>query len=122
MTDVILVIVEDPSLLARLGEALAGDDTVAVLASGPADALHRLAGGMVPDAVVIDLDMTDGLVTLARVECATDDLLPVVALSSRPRRLLAAGIADGVVMKPFEVGRLRASVQRACARERRGAM
>lgn len=122
MPDVILVIDDDPSLLARLGEALAWDGTVAVLACGSADALRRLAGGMVPDAVVIDLDMRDGLVTLARVECATDDLLPVVALSARPRRLLEAGIADAVLMKPFEVGRLRSCVQRACAREQRGAL
>jgi CheY-like chemotaxis protein len=117
MAEIVLVIDDDPLLLATLGEALSTEETAPVLATA-ADALRRLQGGMSPDVIVMDLDMRDGVAVLAELECAMADLIPVVALSSRPRRLLAAGIADAVVMKPFEVGQLRRCVHQACEQSR----
>ena len=119
MEEVVLVIDDDPLLLATLGAALSTDQLTPVLASG-GDALRRMERGMTPDVIVIDLDIRDGYELLARLECAMEEIVPVVALSSRPRRLLEAGIADAVVMKPFEVGQLRARVHRVCE-EPRGA-
>ena len=117
MEEVILVIEDDPLLLATLGAALSTEYTAPVLATG-ADALQKMQLGMTPDVIVIDLDMRDGCALLAQLECAMEDLAPVVALSSAPRRLLEAGIADAVVMKPFEVGELCRCVHRACERPR----
>ena len=110
----ILVVDDDPFLLATLGEALRMDGTHAVLASDALEALRCLETGDAPDAIVIDLDMRDGPLVLARLEAVAENDLPVVALSSSPGRLLEAGAADVVVTKPFEVGQLRECVQRAC--------
>lgn len=120
MAEVVLVIDDDPLLLATLGEALTTEDLTPVVATG-ADALQKMRGGMMPDVLVIDLDMRDGCTLLAQLECAMEDLVPVVVLSSEPRRLLEAGIADAVVVKPFEVGLLRRCVHRACE-QLRGAL
>jgi len=117
MAEIILVIDDNPLLLATLGEALTTDHTTPVLARTGADALQKMQRGMAPDAVVIDLDMRDGFVVLAQLECAIDDV-PVIALSSKPGRLLEAGIADAVLMKPFDVGRLRSCVDRTCEQPR----
>jgi CheY-like chemotaxis protein len=78
-----------------LGEALSTEETAPVLATA-AEALSKLRDGMSPDVVVMDLDVRDGAAVLAEAQCAMADLIPVVALSSNPRRLLAAGIADAV--------------------------
>lgn len=118
MPDLILLIDDDAVRLATLRDCLTTDDMTPVIARGVPDALWELEHGMKPDAIVIDLDMHDGFVALARIECATEDLVPVVALSKRPRRLIEAGIADAVVMKPFEIGHLRSSVGRARERHR----
>jgi DNA-binding response OmpR family regulator len=117
MAQIVLVIDDDPGLLATLGEALSTEATAPVLATA-VEALRKLRAGMRPDIVVVDLDVEDGDAVLAEVECAVADLIPVVALSSKPRRLLQAGIADAVVMKPFDVGQLRRCVQRACEQSR----
>ncbi|HEX9399705.1 MAG TPA: response regulator [Anaeromyxobacter sp.] len=117
MQAVVLVIDDDPSLLATLGEALTTDDTAPILATA-ADALREIKRGMVPDAIVIDLDIPDGCAVLAELERAMPDLVPVITLSSAPRRLLEAGVADAVVMKPFEVGQLRRCVHHACEQPR----
>src|SRR5512133_666774 len=109
----VLVVHDDPLLRATIGDALRVGDIVPVLA-GADEALRRIRVGMMPDVVVIDLDMRDGSALLAELGCAIADLVPVVALSSRPRRLLAAGEADAVVMKPFEVGHLRQRISQAC--------
>jgi DNA-binding response OmpR family regulator len=118
MPDVILVIDDDPSLLSILAEALTADDMSPVLARSAADALRQCQEGTAPGALVIDLDMRDGFTVLAKIECAIEDTVPVVALSSSPRQLLNAGLADAVLMKPFEVGELRRGVQRACCAHR----
>ncbi len=118
MAEVILVVDDNPLLLATLGEALTTDQTTPVLACSGADALQEMERGMAPDAVVIDLDMRDGFVVLAQLECAMEDVVPIIALSSKPGRLLEAAIADVVLMKPFEVGQLRSCVHRACERPR----
>jgi DNA-binding response OmpR family regulator len=118
MAEIILVIDDDPLLLATLGEALSTDQTTPVLAPTGAVALQKVRRGMAPDAVVIDLDMRNGFVVLAQLECAMQDIVPIIALSSRPGRLLEAGIADAVLMKPFEVGQLRRCVDRACEQPR----
>jgi DNA-binding response OmpR family regulator len=120
MAEVILVVEEDASLRATLGAALSTEETTAVLATGAA-AVEELQRGLAPDAIVIDLDMRDGFVVLVRLEREMETLVPVVALSSHPRRLLDAGVADAVVMKPFEVGHLLTCVHRACG-EPRGAL
>jgi two-component system, OmpR family, response regulator MprA len=118
MPDVILVVDDNPLLLATLGEALSTEYTTPLLAPSGADALDQVERRTTPDAVVIDLDMRDGLLVLAQLECAMGDLVPIIAVSSNPRRLLEAGIADAVLMKPFEVGQLRRCVDRACGRPR----
>jgi len=120
MATVILVIDDDPLRLATLGEALTTDDTTSVVARTGEDALREMRRGIAPDVVVIDLDMRDGYAVLIRLECAISDTVPVIALSSEPRRLLEAGIADAVLMKPFEVGQLRSCVHRACEEPRAG--
>jgi DNA-binding response OmpR family regulator len=117
MSELALVVDDNPLLLATLGEALSADDIAPVLATAR-DAMRHLEDGMSPDVIVIDLDMRDGCAVLARLECAISDTIPVVALSSRPQRLLEAGVADAVVMKPFEVGRLCSCVHHACDRSR----
>jgi DNA-binding response OmpR family regulator len=117
MAEVILVIDDNSLLLATLGEALTTDHTTAVLACSGADALQKMQRGVAPDAVVIDLDMRDGFAVLAQLECAMEDVVPVIVLSSKPGRLLEA-IADAVLMKPFEIGQLRNCVHRACEQPR----
>ncbi|HEX9308230.1 MAG TPA: response regulator [Anaeromyxobacter sp.] len=118
MDEVILVVDDNPLLLATLGEALSTEHTTPVLARTGADALRKMERGIAPDVVVIDLDMRDGFVVLVQLECAMENVVPVIALSSSPGRLLEAGIADAVLMKPFEVGQLRSCVDRACVRPR----
>lgn len=115
MPDLILLIDDDDLRLRTLRDALTTEDMTPVVARCVPDALEELERGMKPDAIVIDLDMHDGFVALARVECAVEDVVPVVALSDKPRRLIEAGIVDAVVMKPFEIGHLRSCVSRACA-------
>ncbi len=117
MAEIILVIDDNPLMLATLGEALTTDHTIPVLAVSGADALQKVQRGIAPDAVVIDLDMREGFAVLADLECAMEEV-PVIALSSSPGRLLEAGIADAVVMKPFEVGQLRSCVDRTCEQPR----
>jgi DNA-binding response OmpR family regulator len=112
--DVVLVIDDNPLLLETLGEALREEHTLLMLARDASEAVQGIERGTMPDAIVIDLDMRDGLDALARVETVIEDVVPVIALSSKPRRLLDAGIADAVVMKPFEIGHLRTCVRRAC--------
>ncbi len=118
MPDVILVVDDDPAMLATLGEVLAADDMSPVLTRSAAEALRHCHPGAAPVALVIDLDMRDGARVLANLECTIEDTVPVVALSSKPRRLLHAGPADAVLMKPFEVHELRRHVQRACCATR----
>jgi DNA-binding response OmpR family regulator len=120
MAEVILVVEDDAALGATLEAALCTEETSALVASG-ARAVDEMRRGLAPDAIVIDLDMPDGFVVLVQLEREMETLVPVVALSSEPRRLLDAGVADEVVMKPFEVGQLRACVHRACEGPR-GAM
>jgi CheY-like chemotaxis protein len=117
MPPVVLVIDDSPLRLAMIGEALRGDDATPVLAGG-ADAMSALERGPRPDVVVIDLDLRDGLAVLAQLEAAVEGLVPVVALTSEPRRLLEAGVADAVLAKPFDLGQVRASVRRALERRR----
>jgi DNA-binding response OmpR family regulator len=119
MPDVILVVADDDSMmLATFRDALTADGSALVIARSTSEALDHCQRGALPEALVIDLDMRDGLAVLARLECAIEDTVPVVALSSKPRRLLGAGSADAVLMKPFEAGELRAYVQRACSTPR----
>jgi DNA-binding response OmpR family regulator len=119
MADILLV-ADDPSLHPTLRAALATDGMAPVLATAH-DALDLLRAGTPPDAVVVDLDALDtrtGGAVLVLLEGAMAELVPIVALSSRPRRLLEAGIADAVVLKPFEALHLRACVHRVCEQPR----
>jgi DNA-binding response OmpR family regulator len=118
MAALILVVDDNPRLLTTVGAALSTDDTEPVLALTVADALRTMQRGITPDAIVIDLDMRDGYEVLVELESEMEELVPVIALSSNPRRLIEAGVADAVVMKPFEVGQLRGSVHRACEHPR----
>lgn len=120
MSDIVLVIDDDPFVLATLRDVLGTEETEPVLATG-ADALHEMRRGLAPDVIVIDFDMREAAGILAQLDCAMEGIVPVVALSSRPRRLLEAGMADAVVMKPFEVDRLRRCVRGIC-RQPRGAL
>lgn len=117
MTETLLVVEDDPSSLAALGEALASEHRTPVLATAR-DAVRHLAIGLRPDVIVIDLDLRDGAALLACLELGIEELATVVALASSPRRLLAAGAADAVLVKPLEPGRLRACVDRACGQPR----
>lgn len=114
MPEIILLIDDDAALLAALRDALTTDSSAPVLARRASDAVQELDRGMQPDAVVIDLDMPDGLIALEQVHSATEHTVPVVALSSSPRRLLEAALADEVLLKPFEAGHLRTCITRAC--------
>jgi CheY-like chemotaxis protein len=114
MSELVLVIEDDAALSSMLSDALTTDTTVPVLARSASDAVRQLDHGLRPDAILIDLDMSDGLGALALACCATGHAVPVVALSSSPRRLVEAGTADAVLMKPIESGQLRDRIDRAC--------
>jgi len=111
----ILVVDDDRSLRDALRRALtlAGYDLV--LAEGGQDGLTKIAGE-VPDAVVLDIGMPDidGLEVCRRLRSA-GNRVPILILTARDAvadRIdgLDAG-ADDYMVKPFDVGELKARVR-----------
>jgi CheY-like chemotaxis protein len=115
MPELVLVVEDDAALTSMLSEALTTDTTLPLLTRSASDAVREIDHGLRPDAILIDLDMSDGIGALALACCAMEWAVPVIALSSSPRRLVEAGIADAVLMKPIESGQLREGIDRACA-------
>jgi CheY-like chemotaxis protein len=113
----VLIVDDNPRLLATIGEALKASHMAPRLANDGDDALEALHGGLAPDAIIIDLDMKrpPGMAVLARIQGDPDGGdLPVLALGSHPNSLLNAGRADAVLLKPFEVEQLRRRLVEIC--------
>jgi DNA-binding response OmpR family regulator len=114
----VLVIENDPTLRAAIGEALGRLDMEPFLASGLDAALEALSsGGCAPDCIVVDLDRQPwGLAALARLHAHPDaGDVPVLALGSHPHLLMSAR-ADAVMLKPLDVGALRERLVGICDR------
>jgi CheY-like chemotaxis protein len=115
--DVIMVVDDNPRFLSTALEVLTDGAHAPVLARSSAAAMAALRGGLVPDAIVLNLDMKrpSGLVVLQEVEQATAEGIPVLALSARPGRLLVAAGADQVWVKPIGPAKLRSCLAALCA-------
>ena len=111
----ILVVDDDRSLRDALRRALTLADHDVVLAEGGQDGLTKIATE-VPDAVVLDIGMPDidGLEVCRRLRSA-GNRVPVLILTARDAvadRIdgLDAG-ADDYLVKPFDVGELKARMR-----------
>jgi len=111
----ILVVDDDRSLRDALRRALTLAEYDVVLAEGGQDGLTRIATD-VPDAVVLDIGMPDidGLEVCRRLR-SSGNRVPVLILTARDAvedRIdgLDAG-ADDYLVKPFDVGELKARVR-----------
>jgi len=117
--ELVLVVDDDPLLLATLGDALRSCEMASVLAGSLEAALDALGRGVAPDAILVDLDLHEppGLTALARLQShpAAGDV-PVLALGSNPGDLLRADPAEAVLLKPFELEHLRRRLLAACDR------
>lgn len=117
----ILVVDDDPDLLAVVVRALEEDYTVSQATSGP-EAL-RMIGEEIPDLVVLDYKMTgmDGIAVTqtlrAKPETQSLPVLMLTAMSDEPstRASFAAGVTD-YVTKPFSIPQLTARVRVCLAR------
>jgi two-component system, OmpR family, response regulator MprA len=118
----VLVVDDEPAVRVALERALRLEAYDVELAADGREALERLAGGMPPDAVVLDVAMphVDGLEVCRRLRDA-GDRTPVLMLTARDAiddRVagLDAG-ADDYLVKPFALkelkARLRALLRRA---------
>ena len=122
MTGLVLIVDDEPQIHRFLTHALhaAGYETRS--AATGAEAL-ALAGGLRPDAMVLDLGLPDmdGKDVIERVRATSD--LPILVLSARGEemeKILALDLgANDFVVKPFAIGeflaRLRASMRRRAA-------
>ena len=121
----ILVVDDDRSVRDALRRALTLAGYEVQMAEGGQQALTQVASG-VPDAVVLDVGMPDidGLEVCRRLRRA-GNRLPILMLTARDAiadRIdgLDAG-ADDYLVKPFDVGELKARAARAdAAQQRRG--
>ncbi|GAA4394446.1 response regulator transcription factor [Tsukamurella soli] len=119
----VLVVDDDPDILASLHRGLSLSGFAVTTADSGADALTRSHADRV-DAVVLDLNMPDldgiGVITALR---ALGSAVPICVLSARTAiddriRSLEVG-ADDYLVKPFDLGelvaRLRALIRRSTA-------
>ena len=123
LTARILLVEDDPVLLAVLEAALAHGGFASQAASSGAEALEKIKGGTY-DAVLLDLGLPDcdGRELLARLRTVSD--LPILVVSGQDAerdRIEALDLgADDFVAKPFLPGellaRIRAALRRAAAK------
>jgi len=115
----ILLVDDDPNLLALLADQLREDGFEVATARDGAEALRRLSGGW-PDLLLVDMMMPrmDGL-TLARAIKARADL-PVIVLSAIDtgdhKADLLDEVAEDYVTKPYHYPELRARINRVLRR------
>jgi CheY-like chemotaxis protein len=113
----VLVVEDDPWMSGMLRTLLAGEG-YAVTEAATGKQGFQLATRDVPDVVLLDLMMPgeSGLDVLHRLKdnTATRDI-PVIVVSGHTKALQgsAAGRADGLFQKPFDLVELLAEVQRA---------
>lgn len=101
---------DEPDIREVAGIALQLDPDIALVsASSGEDALARLAGGLNPDVILLDVMMPkmDGPGVLARLKAdPTTQAIPVIFMTARAQsheidKLRALG-AIGVIIKPFD--------------------
>src|SRR5438034_935524 len=102
-----------------LAKMLREDGYVVEVASNGAEAIGRLTGASVPDALLTDLRMplVDGL-AVARYARARSPAMPIVFVTAYPQ-LAAAGSLDpapAVQTKPIDYGELSNTLQTLLAR------
>ncbi|MFD4977221.1 response regulator [Streptomyces sp. NPDC058424] len=119
MTRHVLVVDHEPQLLRALAVSLTAQSYAVATAPDGTSAL-RLAAGKPPDAVIVDIDLSDADGTDVITDLRSWSSVPVVALSARAApadvvEVLDAG-ADDYVAKPFAMeellARLRAVLRR----------
>lgn len=103
----VLFVEADAPLRADVGEALYANGFVPLLAADAADAAHVTAGASVPVLVVLDLDLLgEPAELLARLRADTRwETVPVIVTGSTAE-LPGQMQVDGLLPKPFELGRL----------------
>jgi DNA-binding response OmpR family regulator len=112
----VLVVESDPSLRASIAEVLSEAQLRPTVASCVDAALEQLSGGCVPDCILVDLDAAwrEERFVLARLHAHPEaEEVPVLALGSRPGPLMSAG-ADGVMLKPLDLGALPRRIAGLC--------
>jgi len=117
---VVLVVDDDPAILPLIEAILEEEPVILEGVSSGVEALARLEGGLLPDAVLLDVMMPGlgGLDVLRRLKQRPGfDQVRVILLTARSRSEdvvagLEAGAVDYVV-KPFHLAELKARVRSA---------
>jgi DNA-binding response OmpR family regulator len=107
-----ILVVEDDPLVAEVIAAALDDDYTASIVETSAAAMHRLSGGGI-DLILLDCTLPDGI---DRELIPQSDRIgvPVVFMSGDPHRM--EGLATQprpFILKPFTLGDLVATVERA---------
>jgi two-component system, OmpR family, response regulator MprA len=121
----ILVVDDEAAVRDSLRRALVLEGYDVELAGDGAEALDRLAGTLVPDAIILDVLMpnVDGLETARRLR-STGDRTPILMLTARDEvDARVAGLdagADDYLVKPFALAELLARVRALLRRTSNG--
>jgi CheY-like chemotaxis protein len=120
----IIVIDDDPALLATVRRALASLHDVEIFSSGRA-AIERLRGGDPVDVILCDLIMPElgGAEVYAEIERTIPDLCSRIIFSTggaftEQARNFLGSVGNRQLEKPFDVPHLRAIVQEALENNR----
>jgi CheY-like chemotaxis protein len=103
----VLVVDDEPDLLATVGEILEQEGAKVALATGAADALRSISDGFEPVVILTDLTMPGwsgvDLVRELRADPKTSGIR-IIAMSASSKMLrLVDDYADAQLQKPFEV-------------------
>ncbi len=119
-TALVLVVDDDPSILPLLEAVFEGEAVTLVGAASGVGALERLAAGLAPDLLVVDLMMPEmgGLELLGELKKRPDfGRVPVILFTAKKlTEDVVAGLEAGAtdyVAKPFDLGELRARLRGA---------
>jgi len=111
----VLVVDDDPSVLATYGRLLRRSGYTTVTAAGPREALADVAGAQA-DLLLLDYKMPgmDGLSLLAELRrraCRARCILVSAFLNEEVRKRAAGLGVDRVLEKPVDAGRLRTAIR-----------